>query len=136
MAFGIRKKASCFMNFTNGADSIAAATTAYVSVGGSITDSATEQARQICFGKTTKVSKLTIVTGNTQPVSGSLVLTIRKTGVATSVVLTLAAGAVAGTYSTTTTSATFSAGDLLSLQAVNNASGNSAAILAWSIKVL
>lgn len=135
MSFGIKRKLGHFLNFTNGADSIAAGTTAYMSVGGSITDSATEAARSIIIPQAAVLTVLTAVTGNSQPGSGSLVLTVRKNGVDTAVVLTIAAGAAAGTYSTTTAVA-FAENDLLSLKAVNNASGTSAAITTWSIKTL
>lgn len=136
MSFGIKRKLGHFLNFTNGADSIAAGTTAYMSVGGSITDSATEAARSIIIPQAAVLTVLTAVTGNSQPGSGSLVLTVRKNGVDTAVVLTIAAGAAAGTYSTTTTAVAFAENDLLSLKAVNNASGTSAAITTWSIKTL
>lgn len=136
MGFGIKRKLGHFLNYTNGADVIAAGATSYLSVGGSITDSATETARQVLVPQACVMTTLTIVTGNGQPGSGTLVLTVRKNGVDTAVVLTLAAGANAGTYGTTTTAVAFAENDLLSVKAVNNASGNSAGIISWSIKTL
>jgi hypothetical protein len=58
-------------------------------------------------------------------------LTIRKNGVDTSITLTIPAGSSIGTYSDTTNSVSFSAGDLISVKAVNNAltpSGNISSI--------
>ena len=69
--------------------------------------------------------------GAGQPATGSLVLTIRKNGVDTSITLTIPAGSSIGTYSDTTNSVSFSAGDLISVKAVNNAltpSGNISSI--------
>ena len=59
--------------------------------------------------------------GASQPVSGSLVLTIRKNGVDTAITITIPAGSSIGTYSDTTNSESFAAGDLISVKAVNNA---------------
>lgn len=69
--------------------------------------------------------------GAGQPASGSLVLTIRKNGVDTAITITIPAGSSIGTYSDTTNSESFAAGDLISVKAVNNAtiaSGNITAI--------
>ena len=59
--------------------------------------------------------------GASQPASGSLVLTIRKNGVDTAITITIPAGSSIGTYSDTTNSESFAAGDLISVKAVNNA---------------
>lgn len=62
-----------------------------------------------------------------QPGTGSLVFTVRKDGVDTSVVVTIAAGSAAGTEANSgATSATFAAGDNLSMKVVNNATATSA----------
>lgn len=74
-----------------------------------------------------------IRTNSTQPASGSHVLTILKNGVATSIVVTIAAGSAAGVFSDTTNSVSFAAGDEVSIQAVNNATGNSGGIVTFSI---
>lgn len=69
--------------------------------------------------------------GAGQTISGSLVLTIRKNGVDTAITITIPAGTSSGTFSDTTNSASFAAGDLISIKAVNNAvltSGNVTAI--------
>jgi hypothetical protein len=75
--------------------------------------------------------------GASQPVSGSLVLTIRKNGVDTAITITIPAGSSIGTYSDTTNSESFAAGDLISVKAVNNAisvaSGNITSITLGTI---
>lgn len=135
MSFGIDKKNQRFLMFTSGSDVIAAGATSFIAPGGSITDSTTEAQRQLHIPFACVMNELTVITANGQPASGSLVFTVRKNGVDTSIVLTVAANANAGTYtSTSSLTATFTANDLLSVQVVNNASGNSAAIKSWSIK--
>ncbi|MCL4522639.1 MAG: hypothetical protein M1453_07765 [Acidobacteria bacterium] len=57
-----------------------------------------------------------------QPASGSLVATLRKNGVDQAVTITIAAGSAAGTFTDTTNSFTFAAGDEISIKFVNNAS--------------
>ena len=72
-------------------------------------------------------------TSGTQSATGSHVLTILKNGVATSITLTIAAGSAAGIFSDTTNSESFAAGDEISIQAVNNASGNSSTLVSFAI---
>jgi len=79
------------------------------------------------------VKNLYIATGSTQPATGTMVFTLRKNGVDTSLVVTIAANAVAGGYADNIDEVTFSAGDLLSLKSVNNATGTSAELTSWSI---
>jgi hypothetical protein len=71
--------------------------------------------------------------GASQPASGSLVLTIRKNGVDTAITLTIPAGTSTGTFSDTTNSVSFVAGDLISVEAVNNALATSGNITAISL---
>ncbi len=135
MSFGIDKKNQRFLFFTGGSDVIAAGATSFIAIGGSITDSTTEAQRQLHIPFACVMNELTVITANGQPASGSMVFTVRKNGANTSIVLTIAANASAGTYtSTSSLTATFAANDLLSVQVVNNASGNSGAIKSWSIK--
>jgi len=105
-------------------DTIAASTTSYYSLSGINTDGA-ENARQsiIPFNGTAKTYYLR--TGSTQPASGSLVVTVRLNGVSTTQTFTIAAGTAAGTFNV---SSNFSvvAGDLVSVQGVNNATAPSA----------
>ena len=74
-------------------------------------------------------------TGGAQPASGSLVCTVRDANASTALTVTVAASGAAGTFSDTTHTATVSAGDLLDLQCVNNATGASAAIIGWSVTI-
>lgn len=135
MSFGIDKKNQRFLFFTGGSDVITAGATSFIATGGSITDSTTEAQRQLHIPFACVMNELTVITANGQPASGSMVFTVRKNGANTSIVLTIAANASAGTYtSTSSLTATFAANDLLSVQVVNNASGNSGAIKSWSIK--
>jgi hypothetical protein len=71
--------------------------------------------------------------GASQPATGSLVLTIRKNGVDTAITITIPAGTSSGTFSDTTNSVSFAAGDLISVKAVNNASATSGNITAISL---
>ena len=71
------------------------------------------------------LSLLTLRTDASQPNDGSLVATLRKNGVATSLVVTITATAVAGTFQDAVHTVTFNAGDLWSLQLVNNSASTS-----------
>ena len=70
-----------------------------------------------------------------QPSSGNMVITVRKNGADTGLTYTLASGATAGTYSNTTNTVTFAAGDLISLQVVNNSAIESAKIISWAVQI-
>lgn len=136
MAFGIKKETTHFLQFTGGGAQVTASTTAYAPINGTTNFNATENNRQALVARTCKISGLTLVTGSSQPASGSIVFTVRKNGVDTALTITLAANAVAGTYSDSTNSVTFTKNDLISLKAVNNATGNSAALISWYIKTI
>ena len=99
----------------------------------SLTANASENQRQIPvpYAVTFKNFFCFFGVGAGQPATGSLVLTIRKNGVDTAITLTIPAGTSTGTFSDTTNSVSFVAGDLISVEAVNNAtvpSGNITAI--------
>src|SRR5690349_7420389 len=83
------------------------------------------------------LSDLNVRISSTQPASGtgSLVITLFVNSVATSLVVTIANGSVQGTYSDSTHTVAISAGDLVRWDIVNNASGNSAAITAITMKI-
>lgn len=70
---------------------------------------------------------------------GSTVFTVRKGGVDTSIVATLAAGTTsdgATTFTDTSNTATFAAGDTLSLEIVNNStSAATVNLLSWSVEM-
>ena len=88
----------------------------------------TEAAGQIIIASATTIRNLYVSTSTAQGALGSCVLTARKNGVATSLTITIAAGAAAGIFSDTTNSVTFAAGDLISVQVVNNDAVNASAI--------
>ena len=136
MSFGIHKETLHYIEFSGGAAVVTAGTTSYAPVGSATTYSATELQRQTIAPRTMKVTGFTIVTGNSQPGSGSLVFTLRKNGVDTTLVCTIAAGSNAGSYISNTADISFSENDLISLKAVNNASGNSAGLVAWKFLIL
>lgn len=133
LGFGIRKEAPQPKEFSAGASQVGASTTAYTPINGTSSFNATESNRQSVIARTCLVSNLVVVTGTSQPATGSIVYTIRKNGVDTALTLTIPALTAAGTFSNTTNSVSFTAGDLISLKAVNNATGNSSGIIAWSI---
>jgi len=97
-----------------------------------IAGNASEVSRRLPMPNACTLSNFYLFTTTTQPASGSLVMTIRKNGVDTSLLITVAAGSVAGTYSNTANSATFVAGDLMSIRFNNNATAASAGIGAFS----
>lgn len=136
MAFGIKKETPHFKEFTGGGAQNAGATTAYAPINGTTNYNATERNRQTIVPRACKIQNLVIVTGSTQPGTGTMVFTIRKNGVDTGVTVTIATNAVAGTYSDNSNSATFAAGDLLSLKSVNNAGTNGAELVAWAIRTI
>jgi len=95
--------------------------------------STVESLRRIFLPNACTLKNFYIRTNTSQPATGSHVLTILKNGVATSIVVTIASGSAAGVFSDTTNSVSFSAGDEISIQAVNNAAVNSAGIIGYSI---
>lgn len=76
------------------------------------------------------IKYLYVRTSGPQSGTGNLVITIRKNGAATGLTLTIAAGAVAGTFTDLNGAHAFTvvAGDLLSIQFVNNATATSTPI--------
>lgn len=90
---------------------------------------ATETNRQLSIKVTTTCSRLYIRTSTSQPASGSLVVTVRKNAADTAITLTIAAGTAAGTFTDLVNTVGFTAGDLLSIKIVNNATTTSATIM-------
>lgn len=98
-----------------------------------VTNSTSENARSMVIPFNVTINKLYIGTGNVQPVTGSSVFTLRKNGVATSIVTTVPAGSASGVFVNAVNSVSFSAGDLVSIEHINNALVNSATINQISI---
>lgn len=125
-----------FLSGYIGTGVIGAATTNYSGIlGGGYVNAANEFQRFVPLPQACSFSRWYARTSATQPASGSLVITLRQNSVDTALVITIAAGSVAGTYSNTATSVSFSAGDLTSVKIVNNGAANSAPIISLSIMV-
>jgi len=102
---------------------------AFENIGGVLTN---ENTRRVIMPVACTMSKFYTVSGSTQPATGSLTLTIRKNIADTILVITIAAGSVGGTYSNTTNSVSFAAGDAMAIKFVNNATSTSASIISVS----
>lgn len=122
---------SCSIGSVGGSP-IAASTTTYASLTAGF--NATESNRQSPIPGASMAKRLVVTTTSGQPVSGSLVFTVRKNGANTALAITIAAGSAAGVYAATNSIA-FAEGDLLSISAVNNATGNSAAIAGLGVRL-
>lgn len=98
--------------------------TGFLSVGGNV---------PLPYGGTLK--KLYIRIAGTQPASGSLVFTVMKNNVATDIVATCAANGSGITISDTSHTLAVSAGDLIYLRAVNNASAVCATVGVFNLSL-
>jgi hypothetical protein len=114
---------------------IAAGITAYAPILSTSSFQPTEADRQMIMPYGGTLKNLYFATSTMQPSSGNMVITIRKNGADTGLTYTLASGATAGTYSNTTNTVTFAAGDLISLQVVNNSAIESAKIISWAVQI-
>jgi hypothetical protein len=128
-----------FVSWNNQA-TVAASTTAYYLPYAAAT-SAIESRVQfpVPFAGTVKNLFVWVSTANNaQSATGSLVLTVRKNGAATGLTVTIPAGSTTTTVQSDTNPAhsfTVVAGDLLSLQVVNNATATSAGIASASVVI-
>lgn len=113
------------------ATGLAAGTTRYGGPGGTTSES---QVRIPVVNACT-ISALYFRTTAIMPVNSSLAITIFKNGVATAVTRTIAAGTAAGTYSDTTNSATFAAGDGYGIEFKNTGTAAAAAVSGASFKI-
>lgn len=92
--------------------------------------SGTEASQQTPMPLAGTVKNLYVRTQTTQDAGGTLVITVRKNGSSQTLTLTIGAGATANTFSDTTHSFTIAAGDLLTIQLVNNSPGSGSATIA------
>jgi hypothetical protein len=113
------------------ATGLAAATTRYGNVAGSTAES---QVRLPVSAACT-ISDLYVRTTATMNASASLKVSVFKNGTITAVTLTIAGGSAAGTYSDTSNSVTFAAGDGWVLGFVNAGSATAAASSGQSVKI-
>lgn len=88
---------------------------------------ATENLRQVYMPRAGTIANFFVNAITAQPGTGTFVLTVRKNGVNTVVTVTIGAGASGG-FSDVAHSVAVAQGDLVSVGAVNNASGASAQI--------
>jgi hypothetical protein len=125
-----------FITGVTGLTTVAASTTLYTNfLGTSFVAIANENARQLIMPQDCTLSRLYFRTLNTQSATGSLVITVRKNAVDTALVITIPAGSVANTFSNTTNSISFSAGDFSSVKVQNNATATSAQTASIAIMV-
>jgi hypothetical protein len=114
---------------------ISASTTTYITFG-STAFITIETNKIIVAPADCTLSKFYVRIYTFQPATGSLILTIRKNQADTAVVTTIAAGSSGGTEANSgATSVAFSAGDDISIKAVNNATSNSGRVLSLSCQV-
>jgi hypothetical protein len=100
--------------------------TQFFSIMGGVAGNVTESNRQIPMPTAGTLKNLYVRNTTVQPVTGTFVITLRKNGVSTAITVTFSnADGANVTKSDTTNSVSVVAGDLISLQCVNNAAGTS-----------
>jgi hypothetical protein len=90
-----------------------------------IAANANENARTYYLNNACTLGRLIVSTATPQSSSGSAVVTIRHNGASTAIKVTIAAGSAAGRFTDYVNTEVCSAGDGISIQVVNNATGNS-----------
>jgi len=90
----------------------------------------TEANRQTLMPRAGTITRFYLRTTNAQPGDGTLTATVRVNGVDTAATLVVAAGAAAGTFSSSVVSVAVAAGDLVSISLVNTSPGTSSASVA------
>jgi len=123
-----------FVLITRAATGQTAGSTSYWWSGGAGGTTAESQLRTP-FPDACTCSKLYARITNTQSATGSLVISLFKNGTVSALVLTIAANSAAGTYSNTTNSVTFAAGDGYAVEIKNNATATSAPISGLAFKI-
>ena len=112
---------------------VTASSTEYVGPNNPASIAGTEANWKYAMAADITFTDLLVLTASTQNAGGSLVITLRKNGASTGITHTIAAGAVAGTFSSSG-SVAFAVGDLLSFELVNNAAAASAEIRSIILK--
>jgi hypothetical protein len=116
-------------------NAVNASTTTYITFG-SATFSTTEANRLTVAPAASTFSKFYVKIFTSQSATGSLVLTLRKNQVDTAVVATIAAGSASGTEANSgANSVAFTAGDDISIKAVNSATATSGRVMNLSCQV-
>jgi hypothetical protein len=125
-----------FLSMSYNTGIVSASTTQYLCIGGGTSAAnSTEANRQNLVPTSGILKNFHLATNTTMPGTGSLTLTIRKNGVDTPIVIVIAASTPAGLFSDTTNSVGVAAGDLISIKAVNSASGSSSALISAGIGI-
>ena len=119
-------------NLANNA--VALSTTNYYTFfGTNAAGTALEPPKQIPSPTAMTLSAFYFRTNSAQSGTGSLVINIRKGAANTGITITIAAGSATGTFTDLSNTASIAAGDLLSIQMINNATAASAQMNGWSI---
>jgi len=124
--------AGASVQFVSGsATGLAAGVTRY----GSVAGTTAETQVRVPLASACTINNLYVLTTATMNASASLAVTIFKNGSATAVTLTIAGGSAAGTYSDTSNSVSFAAGDGWNIRYVNSGSVAAAASSGTSFKL-
>ena len=122
---------SSIQTITGSATGLAAGLTRY----GTVAGTTSESQLRIPLASACTISDLYVRTTATMNASASLKVSIFKNGTITALTLTIAGGSVAGTYSNTTDSVTFAAGDGWNIGFTNAGTVAAAASSGQSIKI-
>jgi len=105
----------------------------YTFFGTNAAGTALEAPKQIPSPTAMTLSAFYFRTNSAQSGTGSLVIQIRNNAVGTGITITIAAGSATGTFTNLANTSVIAAGDLLSIQMINNATAAGAQMNGWSI---
>lgn len=112
---------------------VGASSTVFAAISGLTTFNATESNRHFAVPVAGTIKNFYVKMSGTQSATGTLVITIRNNATSSSVTVTVSnADGVSPTKSDNANSLSISAGDLLSIQLVNNATATSASVVSMS----
>lgn len=112
---------------------VGASSTVFAAISGLTTFNATESNRHFAVPVAGTIKNFYVKMSGTQSATGTLVITIRNNATSSSVTVTVSnADGVSPTKSDNVNSLSISAGDLLSIQLVNNATATSASVVSMS----
>lgn len=112
---------------------VGASATVYAAIAGLTTFNATESNRHFAVPVAGTIKNFYVKMSGTQSATGSLVITIRNNATSSSVSVTVtSADGASPTKSDNANSLSISAGDLLSIQLINNATATSASVVSMS----
>ena len=115
-------------------NAVALSTTNYYTFfGTNAAGTALEPPKQIPSPTAMTLSAFYFRTNSAQSGTGSLVINIRKGAANTGITITIAAGSATGTFTDLSNTASIAAGDLLSIQIINNATAASTQMNGWAM---